>query len=118
MEAIDDAGELASLHAARLDRAELFDPGLLHRLKNGLAYSARDYGEALQRRSEALQVFLTAMRDIDAVITPGLGGEAGHLDDLTVDIDGERHAFQTVISRNTMIFDVTGQNKAKSTFPL
>ncbi|WP_210248008.1 amidase [Rhizobium sp. WL3] len=100
--------ELASLHAARLDRAELFDPGLLHRLKNGLGYSARDYGEALQRRSEALHAFLTAMRDIDAVITPGLGGEAGHLDDLTVDIDGERHAFQTVISRNTMIFDVTG----------
>lgn len=100
--------ELASLHAARLDRAELFDPGLLHRLKNGLRYSARDYGEALQRRSVALQAFLTAMRDVDAVITPGLGGEAGHLDDLTVDIDGERHAFQTVISRNTMIFDVTG----------
>ena len=67
--------ELASLHAARLDRAELFDLGLLHRLKNGLGYSARDYGEALQRRSEALQAFLTAMRDIDAVITPGLGGE-------------------------------------------
>lgn len=100
--------ELASLHAARLDRAELFDPGLLHRLKNGLGYSARDYGEALQRRSEALEAFLTAMHDIDAVITPGLGGEAGHLDDLAVDIDGERHAFQTVISRNTMIFDVTG----------
>ena len=29
-------------------------------------------------------------------------------DDGSVDIDGERHAFQTVISRNTMIFDVTG----------
>lgn len=100
--------ELASLHAARLDRAELFDPGLLHRLKNGLGYSARDYGEALQRRTEALASFLLAMRDVDALITPGLGGEAGHLEDLTVDIDGERHAFQTVISRNTMIFDVTG----------
>lgn len=114
VEPLHDAGwvilqsELASLHAARLDRAELFDPGLLHRLKNGLAYSARDYGQALQRRTEALEAFLTAMRDVDALITPGLGGEAGHLEDLTVDINGEPHTFQSIISRNTMIFDVTG----------
>lgn len=100
--------ELASLHADRLDRAELFDPGLLHRLKNGLGYSAHQYGQALQRRSEALETFLTAMRDVDAIITPGLGGEAGRLDDLTVEVDGACFPFQTIISRNTMIFDVTG----------
>lgn len=100
--------ELASLHGDRLDQAELFDPGLLHRLKNGLAFSARDYGLALQHRVKALDTFLTAMFDVDAIITPGLGGEAGHLEDLSVEVDGQRHAFQTIISRNTMIFDVTG----------
>lgn len=100
--------ELASLHAERLDRAELFDPGLLHRLRNGLGFSARDYGEALLHRGKALDQFLEAMRDIDFMVTPGLGGEAGHLDSLTVDVNAESHAFQSIISRNTMIFDVTG----------
>jgi aspartyl-tRNA(Asn)/glutamyl-tRNA(Gln) amidotransferase subunit A len=114
MEPLQEAGwvilqsELASLHAARLDRAELFDPGLLHRLKNGLGFSARDYGEALQRRVVALETFLSAMGEVDAIVTPGLGGEAGRLDTLTVDVDGQSHAFQSIISRNTMIFDVTG----------
>jgi aspartyl-tRNA(Asn)/glutamyl-tRNA(Gln) amidotransferase subunit A len=114
MEPLHEAGwiilqsELASLHAARLDRAELFDPGLLHRLKNGLGFSARDYGEALQRRVLALETFLSAMGEVDAIVTPGLGGEAGHLDNLTIDVDGQSHAFQSIISRNTMIFDVTG----------
>jgi aspartyl-tRNA(Asn)/glutamyl-tRNA(Gln) amidotransferase subunit A len=100
--------ELASLHAERLDRAELFDPGLLHRLRNGLCYSARDYGEALRHRAEALAHLLSVMQDVDLIVTPGLGGEAGHLETLTVDVDGEGHAFQSIISRNTMIFDVTG----------
>jgi aspartyl-tRNA(Asn)/glutamyl-tRNA(Gln) amidotransferase subunit A len=100
--------ELASLHAERLYRADLFDPGLMHRLKNGLGYSARDYADALRQRAEALDHFLCALADVDLLVTPGLGGEAGHLDSLTVDIDGENHAFQSIISRNTMIFDVTG----------
>jgi aspartyl-tRNA(Asn)/glutamyl-tRNA(Gln) amidotransferase subunit A len=100
--------ELATLHSARLDRAELFDASLLHRLKNGLAFSAVDYARALQIRAEAQTSFLAAMEDVDLVVTPGVGGEAGRLDSLTVDVNGEAHSFQSLISRNTMIFDVTG----------
>ena len=100
--------ELATLHSPQLDRETHFDQGLLHRLRNGLAYSAVDYGQALQARIAALDAFLDVMADLDAIVTPGLGGEAGRLDDLTVEVDGVPHAFQTVISRNTMIFDVTG----------
>jgi aspartyl-tRNA(Asn)/glutamyl-tRNA(Gln) amidotransferase subunit A len=100
--------ELATLHGRRLDRADLFDKGMLHRLNNGLQFSAVDYGRALQLRAEARAGFLSAMDGIDLVVTPGLGGEAGRLDSLTVDVNGMPHAFQTVISRNTMIFDVTG----------
>ncbi|WP_284774437.1 amidase [Agrobacterium sp. lyk4-40-TYG-31] len=100
--------ELATLHSARLDRAELFDAGLLHRLKNGLAYTAVDYARALQIRAEAQTSFLAAMEDVDLVVTPGVGGEAGRLDSLTVDVNGEAHSFQSLISRNTMIFDLTG----------
>ncbi|WP_320199605.1 amidase [Agrobacterium sp. rho-13.3] len=100
--------ELATLHSARLDRAELFDAALLHRLRNGLAFSAVDYARALQLRAEAQTGFMGAMADVDLVVTPGVGGEAGSLDSLTVDVNGESHSFQTLISRNTMIFDVTG----------
>ncbi|NTE87975.1 amidase [Agrobacterium rubi] len=100
--------ELATLHSPRLDRSDLFDPGLLHRLTNGLAFSAVDCARALQIRAQAQAGFLSAMDHVDLVITPGLGGEAGWLDGLTVDVNDERHAFQSIISRNTMIFDVTG----------
>lgn len=100
--------ELAALHGTRLDRADLFDKGMLHRLNNGLQFSAVEYGRALQLRAEARACFIAAMDGIDLVVTPGLGGEAGRLDELTVDVNGTPHAFQTVISRNTMIFDVTG----------
>ncbi|MDH4439304.1 MAG: amidase [Rhizobium sp.] len=100
--------ELATLHGTRIDRADLFDRGMLHRLNNGRQYSAVEYGRALQQRAEARAGFVAAMEGIDLVVTPGLGGEAGRLDELTVDVNGAPHAFQSVISRNTMIFDVTG----------
>jgi aspartyl-tRNA(Asn)/glutamyl-tRNA(Gln) amidotransferase subunit A len=100
--------ELAALQHDRLDRAELFDPGLLVRLRNGLGYSAVDYISALQARIDAQAALGAAMADVDVMITPGIGGEAGRLDAMTVDINGEAVAFQHIISRNTMIFDVTG----------
>lgn len=100
--------ELAALHSSRLDRASLFDPGLLHRLTNGLGFSAVDYARALQIRAEAQSAFIDAMAGIDLVVTPGCGGEAGRLDSLTVEVNGETRSFQSLISRNTMIFDVTG----------
>jgi len=100
--------ELAAFHSARLDRAELFDPALLLRLQNGLRYSALDYASALQARAAAQTGFIGAMADVDLVVTPGVGGEPGWLDSLTVDVNDEPQPFQTLISRNTMIFDVTG----------
>jgi aspartyl-tRNA(Asn)/glutamyl-tRNA(Gln) amidotransferase subunit A len=62
----------------------------------------------LQTRVGAQQIFLDAMDGVDLIITPGIGGEAGSLATLTVDIDGTPFAFQDIISRNTMIFDFTG----------
>ena len=100
--------ELATLHSPRLDRAELFDTALLHRLRNGLALTAVDYASALQVRAQAHFGFLNAMNDVNLVVTPGVGGEAGRLDSLTIDVSGEAQSFQSLISRNTMIFDLTG----------
>lgn len=100
--------ELAAHQSERLDRAHLFDHGLLTRLKQGAAISAGDYGRALQRRKAAQDMLLSAMDDVDLIVTPGLGGEAGSLETLTVDVDGQPHPFSEIISRNTMIFDYTG----------
>ncbi len=100
--------ELAALHADRADRSDLMDPGMLGRLRNGMAFSARDYARALQARVTAQDHFLCAMDNVDLIITPGIGGEAGSLETLTVDVNGAPISFQNVISRNTMIFDFTG----------
>ncbi|WP_170976406.1 amidase [Rhizobium sp. FKL33] len=100
--------ELAALQGRNLDRAELFDPGLLLRLRKGLTFSAVDYLAALQARKDAQTALVTAMKTVDVMITPGIGGEAGRLDSLTVDVNGEAISFQEIISRNTMIFDFTG----------
>lgn len=100
--------ELAALHADRVDRADLMDPGMLGRLRKGMAFSAVDYTRALQARVTAQDIFLNAMADVDLIITPGIGGEAGSLETLTVDVNGAPMSFQDLISRNTMIFDFTG----------
>jgi aspartyl-tRNA(Asn)/glutamyl-tRNA(Gln) amidotransferase subunit A len=100
--------ELAALHAERADRADLMDPGMLGRLRKGMAFSAMDYARALQAQVTAQETFLAAMEDVDLMITPGIGGEAGSLETLTVDVNGAPMSFQDLISRNTMIFDFTG----------
>lgn len=100
--------ELAALHSDRADRADIMDPGMLGRLRKGMAFSATEYARALQARVKAQENFLGAMADVDLIITPGIGGEAGSLDTLTVDVNGAPMSFQDLISRNTMIFDFTG----------
>ena len=102
--------ELAAHHEARHPQGHLFDKGLLARLEQGMRITAGAYGRALATRLYAQDVFLSAMEraGADLIATPGLGGEAGDLAALTVDIDGVAHGFQHVLSRNTMIFDLTG----------
>lgn len=116
IEAFHDAGwtvllsELAAHHSERMAHADLFDRGLLARLKQGMAISAGDYGRALQKRKAAQDMVLDAMASagVDLIVTPGLGGEAGSLETLTVDVNGEAIGFAEIISRNTMIWDYTG----------
>lgn len=100
--------ELAALHGDRAVRADLMDPGMLGRLRKGMAFSASDYARALQARVTAQDSFLRAMENVDLIITPGIGGEAGSLETLTVDVNGKPMSFQDLISRNTMIFDFIG----------
>lgn len=102
--------ELAAHHEPRHSQGHLFDRGLLARLEQGMRISAGAYGRALATRRRAQEVFLAAMEraGADLIATPGLGGEAGDLATLTLDIDGVAHGFQDVLSRNTMVFDLTG----------
>ncbi|WP_334174482.1 amidase [Pseudoxanthobacter sp.] len=100
--------ELAGLHRRHLDRRGDYDAGFVARLETGLGYSAADYGEALGVRAQATAAFRRLLAEVDVVLTPGLGGEAGSLETLTVAIDDAALPFQSVISRNTMMFDLTG----------
>jgi aspartyl-tRNA(Asn)/glutamyl-tRNA(Gln) amidotransferase subunit A len=100
--------ELASIQAPAFDRIDLFDPGAKHRILQGREIPAREYLDALRRRPLALKTLLAALAEVDVLVTPGAGGEAGFLDTLDVDVNGERIPFQDVVSRNTMIFDYTG----------
>ena len=100
--------ELASLQEPDLDRMDAFDPGARARIEQGRTSSAIDYLRALRRRPLVQARILAAMDEVDVVVTPGLGGEAAFLDDLTVDVNGIREPLQKIVPRNTMIFDYTG----------
>jgi aspartyl-tRNA(Asn)/glutamyl-tRNA(Gln) amidotransferase subunit A len=100
--------ELASLQEPDLDRLEAYDPGTRARIEQGLRFSATDYLRAVRRRPMVMQRVARAMADVDVLITPGVGGEAAWLADLTVAVNDTRHPLQMVLARNTMIFDYTG----------
>jgi aspartyl-tRNA(Asn)/glutamyl-tRNA(Gln) amidotransferase subunit A len=100
--------ELASLQEPVMDKADLFDVGARARIEQGQLFSATEYLRAMRRRPVVLKRMLRAMETVDVLVTPGPGGEAAFLEDLTVAVNGTRHPLQLVIPRNTMIFDYTG----------
>lgn len=101
--------ELASLQEPEFERIGELDAGTRARIEQGQAMSALDYLRALRRRPLVLRRILAAMEGVDVLVTPGVGGEAGFLSDLTVEVNGVRHPLQEVNARNTMVFDYTGQ---------
>ncbi|MBQ2263550.1 MAG: amidase [Loktanella sp.] len=98
--------ELAASQRHNKDRRDEQDAGLKARIARGEQITAADYLLAMGRRSALIERLL-ARWDVDVLVTPGLGGEAGHLDGLRIDIDGTPHGFD-IISRNTMIWDLVG----------
>lgn len=101
--------ELASLQEPDFDRIGECDAGTRGRIEQGRAMSALDYIRALRRRPLVLRRILAAMDGVDVLVTPGVGGEAGFLSDLTVEVNAIRHPLHEVAAHNTMIFDYTGQ---------
>jgi aspartyl-tRNA(Asn)/glutamyl-tRNA(Gln) amidotransferase subunit A len=100
--------ELASLQEPAMDTVELFDIGTRARIEQGLTFSATEYLRAMRRRPVVLDRVLRAMDTVDVLVTPGCGGEAAFLEDLTVAVNGTRHPLQMIVPRSTMIFDYTG----------
>ncbi|MDQ0393347.1 amidase [Labrys monachus] len=100
--------ELASLQEPVLERIAEFDAGARARIEQGLVFTAADYLRALRRRPLVIRRMLQALDGVDVLVTPGLGGEAAFLEDMTVEVNRTRHPLQMIIPRNTMIFDYAG----------
>jgi aspartyl-tRNA(Asn)/glutamyl-tRNA(Gln) amidotransferase subunit A len=100
--------ELASLQEPDFHRMEAYDPGMRARIEQGLRFAATDYLRALRRRPQVMQRIAQAMAEVDVLITPGVGGEAARLAELTIDVNGTPHPLQAVLAHNTMLFDYTG----------
>ncbi|WOI58024.1 amidase [Palleronia sp. LCG004] len=109
---IHDAGwtilmaELAEIQSANAPHRERQDEGLRARIARGEAIVTADYIKALKLRATVIER-AAARWGVNLMLTPGLGGEAGCLDTLTIDVNGRQEGFD-MISRNTMIWDLTG----------
>jgi aspartyl-tRNA(Asn)/glutamyl-tRNA(Gln) amidotransferase subunit A len=102
--------ELASNQEANLERFELFDIGTQVRIARGLVPLATDYLRSVRRRVAAQRSAIQAFDNagIDLMLTPGVGATAGRLSDVSVEINGARHPLQSILSRNTGVFDYLG----------
>nr|WP_249218964.1 amidase [Loktanella sp. SALINAS62] len=100
------AAELSATQRHNAPRRSEQDAGLQARIARGDAVMATDYLLALSHRTMLIDRLLNRW-DVDLLLTPGLGGEAGHLDGLRIDVDDQTFGFD-IISRNTMIWDLTG----------
>jgi aspartyl-tRNA(Asn)/glutamyl-tRNA(Gln) amidotransferase subunit A len=68
--------ELASCQESRLGMLDRFDSGTRDRIGRGQEVRAADYLRALRRRPLVQDALLEAMRDVDVLVTPGVGAEA------------------------------------------
>lgn len=98
--------ELSASQHSNLANRQMQDSGLQARIEKGDGIRASEYILALSHRMELIERLLSRW-DVDLIVTPGIGGEAGHLSDLTIDINDTQLGFDA-ISRNTMIWDLTG----------
>ncbi|UYP20248.1 amidase [Rhodococcus sp. Z13] len=102
--------ELASNQEGSLGRFELYDIGTQVRIARGFVPSAVDYLRSVRRRSLAQRATLDAFdaAGVDLLVTPGIGATAARLSDVTMEIDGVRHPMQSIVGRNTGLFDYLG----------
>ncbi|MFW0786350.1 amidase [Gordonia sp. CPCC 206044] len=102
--------ELASNQEGAAAVFDRFDIGTQVRISRGRVPTAVDYLRALRRRPHALRTTLDAFdrAGVDVLVTPGPGGTAPRLDDLTLEVDDARHPMQPLVGRNTGIFDHLG----------
>lgn len=100
------SAELAASQHHNSPRRSDQDAGLVARITRGEAVSASEYLLAMSHRTALIQRLLTRW-NVDLLVTPGLGGEAGYLEGLRIDINDRTFGFD-IISRNTMIWDLCG----------
>ncbi|MEU5843059.1 amidase [Rhodococcus sp. NPDC047139] len=102
--------ELASNQEDSLEKFALYDIGTQVRIARGLVPSAVDYLRSVRRRALAQRETIRAFdaAGIDVLVTPGIGAIAARLSDVTMEIDGVRYPMQSVVGRNTGLFDYLG----------
>ncbi|MGE0839851.1 amidase [Pseudonocardia sp.] len=100
--------EAAVTHAEHAGRLGDYDPVLLQRMHAGLLTSAADYLRALQFRHELQLELADAFRDVDVIALPATPSTAPDLDELTVDINGQKLPLYEAQSRSTMLCNLSG----------
>lgn len=102
--------ELAANQEGAMDRFDLYDIGTQVRIARGTVPAATDYLRALRRRRSALGSVLDTLdaSEVDVLLTPGVGATAPRLSDATMEVNGIGHPMQSLIGRNTGIFDYLG----------
>lgn len=100
--------EAAVAHAEHAGRLPDYDPVLVQRMNQGLLTSAADYLRALQFRHELQLELGAAFDEIDVIALPTTPSTAPDLDELTVDVNGERLPLYEAQSRSTMLCNLSG----------
>ena len=100
--------EAWAIHAAQRQHFEDYDPVALRRIARGSATSAQDYLLMLSFRAELQREFSTALDQADVLLMPGTPSTAPSLDDLCVEINGQRVPIYQAQSRATIMCNLSG----------
>jgi aspartyl-tRNA(Asn)/glutamyl-tRNA(Gln) amidotransferase subunit A len=102
------AAESYACHQQQIaEKAELFQPETLRRLRSGENVSAADYIHRLRELAEARRNISAAFADVDLIVTPTMPAPAPAIDDLKAIPDALRPA-ELRLLRNTRPFNVWG----------
>lgn len=101
--------EAASFHKKWFtSRRHDYGPDVAEMLRRGGEVRASEYTSALVQRKDMERVFLSSLKDVDAVVTPTTPIVAPHIGRSEVELDGSTQSVYKVLTRCTLPFNVTG----------
>jgi aspartyl-tRNA(Asn)/glutamyl-tRNA(Gln) amidotransferase subunit A len=100
--------EAAAAHAEHAHRLDEYDPVTVRRINQGLLTPAVDYLRALQFRHQLQRELAEVFDQVDLLVLPATPSTAPDLDELTVNVNGERLPLYRAQSRSTMLGNLSG----------